>query len=413
MKQNTIMQQLGLAKVEWKTLGEVAVIKTGQTVSKQKISDNQGIYPVINSGREPLGYIDEWNTENDPIGITTRGAGVGSITWQEGKYFRGNLNYSVTIKEPNKLDVRFLFHLLLHFQNELHSLCTFTGIPALNASELKKLRLPIPDINIQKNIVKTLDKLTELEATLEATLEAENALRIKQYHYYRNLLLTFDDNHPFVGAEFISAQTSPDIQQRADIKSAPTVVWKKLGEVANVIDSLHQTPRYSENGKSMIRVTDIKGGLLDLSNTLKVDDEIFTLFTKKYLPKKNDIVMSRVGSYGNIAIVPETASICMGQNTVVINPLINSKFLYYILTSEHVKNFIEKNVGGGSQKTLSLKAIKLIPIPIIDGEQQNIIADILDKFDRLTNSITEGLPKEIELRRKQYEYYREKLLTFA
>lgn len=191
------MEQLHSVKVEWQELGDVAVIKTGQAVSKQKISDNQGIYPVINSGREPLGYIDEWNTENDPIGITTRGAGVGSITWQEGKYFRGNLNYSVTIKDLNKLDVRFLFHLLLKFQNEIHSLCTFTGIPALNASELKKLKLPIPDINIQKNIVKTLDKLTELEATLEAEL----SLRKKQYEYYRNALLTFEQDLDRGGVE--------------------------------------------------------------------------------------------------------------------------------------------------------------------------------------------------------------------
>lgn len=126
-------------EVEWKALGEVTSINTGQAVSKQKISDNPGIYPVINSGRAPLGFIDEWNTNNDPIGITTRGAGVGSITWQSGKYFRGNLNYSVTANSGAEIDVRFLYHLLLEMQSDIQALCTFDGIPALNAGNIKKL----------------------------------------------------------------------------------------------------------------------------------------------------------------------------------------------------------------------------------------------------------------------------------
>jgi type I restriction enzyme S subunit len=99
------------AEVEWKPLGEVTSIKTGQSVNKQMIASNPGEYPVINSGREPLGFIDEWNTDNDPIGLTSRGAGVGSVTWQEGKYFRGNLNYSVTIKSPQLVSIRYLYHL--------------------------------------------------------------------------------------------------------------------------------------------------------------------------------------------------------------------------------------------------------------------------------------------------------------
>ena len=77
-------------KVEWKFLGDVCKIKTGQTINKKNIENNPGIYPVINSGKEPLGYINEWNTENDPIGIASRGAGVGYISWNSGKYFRGN-----------------------------------------------------------------------------------------------------------------------------------------------------------------------------------------------------------------------------------------------------------------------------------------------------------------------------------
>lgn len=176
-------------EITWKSLGEIATIRTGEAVSKQKIADNPGIYPVINSGKEPLGYIDEWNTENDPIGITTRGAGVGSVTWQEGKYFRGNLNYSVSIKDKNLLIVKFLYHILLEYQNEIHNLSTFTGIPALNASELKKLVIPIPPLDVQQEIVRILDAFTSLTAELTAELTS----RQKQYQYFRDKLLNFDD----------------------------------------------------------------------------------------------------------------------------------------------------------------------------------------------------------------------------
>ena len=124
---------------------------------------------------------------DSPIGITTRGAGVGSITWCEGKYFRGNLNYSATIKNPKLLDVRFLYHILINSRTSIQKLATFNGIPALNKSKLEKLTIPIPPLPVQQEIVNILDKFTELEAKLEAELEA----RRKQYEYYRGKLLNF------------------------------------------------------------------------------------------------------------------------------------------------------------------------------------------------------------------------------
>lgn len=184
-------EELGKVGFEWKPLGEVTNIKIGQAVSKYSISQNPGIYPVINNGREPLGFINEWNTENDPIGITTRGAGVGSITWQEGKYFRGNLNYSVTVKSDYKLNVRFLYHILLYFQKEIHNLCSFTGIPALNASELKKLEISIPAIEEQQRIVSILDKFEDLTNSITDGLPLAIEQSQKRYEYYRELLLSF------------------------------------------------------------------------------------------------------------------------------------------------------------------------------------------------------------------------------
>ena len=138
----------------------------------------------------------KWNTENDPIGITSRGAGVGSITWREGRYFRGNLNYAVSIKEEANLETKFLLHLLLQMQREIQALCTYDGIPALNAGSLKELQIPIPcpedpkkSLEIQSEIVRILDAFTELAT--ELTTELTN--RKKQYNHYRNQLLSFED----------------------------------------------------------------------------------------------------------------------------------------------------------------------------------------------------------------------------
>ncbi len=178
-------------KVEWMALGELTRIKTGQSVNKRMIADNPGEYPVINSGREPLGFIDAWNTEDDPIGITSRGAGVGSVTWQEGRYYRGNLNYSVTIKSADVLSVAYLYHVLEQFQPQVKALCTFDGIPALNAVNLKKLSIPLPPLKEQTWIATILETFDTLTTSLSEGLPREIELREKQYEYYRDLLLSF------------------------------------------------------------------------------------------------------------------------------------------------------------------------------------------------------------------------------
>ncbi|QNU24780.1 restriction endonuclease subunit S [Geobacillus zalihae] len=112
----------------------------------------------------------------------------------------------------------------------------------------------------------------------------------------------------------------------------------KLQEIANVIDSLHQTPNYSSEGYPMVRVTDIKGGFIKLDNALRVEEKVYKIFTKKYKPQKGDILMTRVGSYGNVALVNTEEDFCLGQNTVVINPKkVDSDFLFYYLQTPIIK----------------------------------------------------------------------------
>ncbi|WP_109842727.1 restriction endonuclease subunit S [Aggregatibacter aphrophilus] len=370
------------AEVKWKPLGKVTDIKTGQSVSKNIIAQNPGIYPVINSGREPLGFINVWNTENDPIGITTRGAGVGSITWQEGKYFRGNLNYSVTIKSEYELNVRFLYHVLLHFQKEIHNLCSFTGIPALNASELKKLEIPIPPLPIQTKIVKILDALTALTSELTSEL----ILRRKQYEYYREKLLSFDSlerlNEGGGKKKLIDVAIYAKVRISADKLNKENYVG-----VENLLQN--------KLGKTSSNYVPTEGSFIE------------------YLP--NDILIGNIRPYLRKIWLADKTGGTNGDVLVIhlTDKNILPRYLYHILANEHFFEYNVKYSKGAKMPRGDKAAILQYEFDVPPLEEQHRIVSILDKFETLTNSITEGLPLAIEQSQKRYEYYRELLLNFS
>lgn len=381
-------------EVVWLRLGDVAQYEqpTKYLVTSTNYSDEFDT-PVLTAGKTfILGYTDEvsgiYKASERPVIIfddfTT------ANKWVD---FDFKAKSSAMKMISSRDEKRFLTKYIYYWLNSLQSerLEGDHKRQWIGNFSNKKIPIPCPEnpkksFEIQAEIARILDTFSTMTAELIAELTTELSTRKKQYSYYRDRLLSFNDDE---------------------------VEWRTLDEVSDIYDSLHQTPQYSDNGLSMIRVTDIKGGYVNLDETLKVSDEVFARFTKKYLPKKNDLVISRVGSYGNVGIIPIDDSACMGQNTVVIHPKINSKYLFHTLVSNIGQSFIERNVGGGSQKTLSLKSIKAIPIPILSDKEQERIATILDKFNILTNSIGEGLPREIELRQKQYEYYRDLLFSFS
>ena len=360
--------------VEWLSLGSIAVIKTGQSVNKKMISDNSGKYPVINSGRAPLGFIDTWNTDDDPIGITTRGAGVGSITWQDGRYFRGNLNYSVTIKKDCSIKVRYMYHLLLQMQKDIQELCTFDGIPALNASNLKRLQIPIPcpdtpekSLAIQSEIVRILDKFTALTAELTAELTA----RKKQYNYYRDQLLSFEDGE----VEWVVLGNLVDI----NTGSKPPEIYEKATDYD-----------YINAGTS-------RSGYSDESNC------------------EGDTVTTPSRGQGGIGYVGYQKKpfwlgpLCYKFRAIDEELLVN-KYLFYFLQSRNELLLSLKKEGGVPAINKSDLVRLEVPVPPLVKQQK--IVDVLDNFYTLITSITEGLPREIELRQKQYEYYRDLLFSF-
>lgn len=176
---------------------------------------------------------------------------------------------------------------------------------------------------------------------------------------------------------------------------------KTLNEVSIITDSLHKTPEYTKDGFPMVRVTDLAEGFLDLTNALKVDPEVYEEFTRRYKPKKGDIIISRVGSYGIPSYVNSNINFCLGQNTASISPKIDKLYLFYCLRSVVVKKQIEYLAVGSTQKTLSLKNIQNLLVPVCSNSMQKKIADCLysldDKIDlnRQMNSTLEQIAQTL------------------
>jgi type I restriction enzyme S subunit len=156
---------------------------------------------------------------------------------------------------------------------------------------------------------------------------------------------------------------------------------RRLNEVAAVIDCLHKTPTYAANGFPMVRVTDVKGGFLDLRGALLVAEDVYEDFTRREKPQRGDIVFSRVGTYGVSSFVNTSTPFCLGQNTALIRPRINSRYVYHCLQSPEVKHQIEQTVVGSTQKTISLKSINSLRLPLPKARELEAIAHILGTLD--------------------------------
>ena len=237
---------------------------------------------------------------------------------------------------------------------------------------------------------------------LEATLEAELSQRRRQYEYYRNALLDFDNR---VGG--VIAKLYPDCLK--------DVAWKTLGEVTLPTSNIRwreteQTYRYIDL-TSVDRETHSIGGTIEISaknapsraqKLVEKNDVIFatTRPTQLRFALIDDEFSGEVASTGYCVLRAKSEEVSFG-------------WLYHHLGSARFKNFLEENQSGSAYPAISDNKVKAYEIPIPPLEIQQKIVAILDQFDTLTQSISQGLPREIALRRKQYEYYREQLLNFA
>jgi type I restriction enzyme S subunit len=363
--------------VEWKPLGEVCSVGVGQAPKNNEI----GEYSFVNAGTTPSGYLPDYNTGSDTITTPSRGqGGIGYVGYQSRKFWCGPLCYRIRSTSETVL-TRFLFHVMSNRTLEIIGLANMTGVPALNRKELVGFPIPIPcpenpekSIEIQTEIVRILDTFTELTAELTA--------RKKQYSYYREQLLTFD---------------LPAGRQEGQME------WKALGDVCSSITAGGDLPE--NHVKGQIEPTDEFPYPIYANAT---GDKGLYGFTDEYKIESDAVTISARGAKIGYHTVREGkfTSIIRLITLVPNKNVISTRYLNYVLDITPI--------GGtdGGIPQLTVPTVMKISIPVPTATEQARIVAILDKFDALSNSITEGLPREIELRQKQYEYYRNMLLSF-
>lgn len=409
-KAKKLIEMIQTAPVEWKPLGEIAEVSAGNSAPQNSAFFENGIYPFCRTsdvGRvhHSINFYQIQDKLND-IGIkglrlfkkeTILLPKSGASTLLNHRVMLTIDSYVsshlATIYRNEKIVLaKYLFYFLSQF--DVNELIPDKSYPSLKVTEIAKIKIPIPPLETQKKIVKILDKFTELEATLEATLEAELALRKRQYRYYRDFLLDFDNQ--------IGGGIADGYQCRLK-----DVVWKTLGEVAE----------YSKN-----RICSDK---LNEHNYVGVDNLLQNREGKKlsgYVPSEgkmteyivNDILIGNIRPYLKKIWQADCTGGTNGDVLVirVTDEKVNPKYLYQVLADDKFFAFNMKHAKGAKMPRGSKTAIMQYKIPIPPLPEQEKITAILDKFDTLTHSVSEGLPHEIALRRKQYEYYREQLLAF-
>ncbi len=419
-----LLQTLAPKGVEFRKLGEVCEIIRGKRVTKKEILD-KGKYPVVSGGIGFMGYLNEYNREENTITIAQYGT-AGFVNWQNQKFWANDVCFSVIPKET--LINRYLYYVLTNMQNYLYSISNRSAIPySISSNNIMQITIPIPPLEIQQEIVKILDAFTELntESNTELNTELNTALnaRKKQYQYYQNMLIDFNDinsNHQDA-KEKLEQKTYPKRLKSLLQTLAPKgVEFRKLGDIGEYIRGVtykkNQEINNLECGIKVLRANNIT-----LSNHLNFEDikvinKNVKIRKEQYLKKNDILICAGSGSsehIGKVAFINTDFDYVFGGFMGVIRIReVNSRFVYHIFTSNIFKQYLEKSLNTTTINNLNANILQnfLIPIPPLEIQQE--IVKILDQFSLLTTDLLAGIPAEIKARKKQYEYYREKLLTF-
>lgn len=319
--------------------------------------------------------------------------GFSSVVTQKIKenIYLNSFCFGFRLNDLTQFNLHFLKHLFRSYEIRKQIVGTASGVTRFNVSKKRfaKIKIPVPPLPVQEEIVKVLDAFTALEAELEAELEA----RKRQYEYYRNKLLTFDENTTGGGINWKMLSEVFDIKNGYTPSKANKEFWKNGTIPWFRMEDIRENGRILNDSIQHITPQAVKGG--------------------KLFPA-NSIIVATTATIGEHALI--TVDSLANQQFTFLSKKVNRyneldmKFFYYYMfvIDEWCKN--NTNVSGFASVDMNKFKKLMIPIPPIE-EQERIVA-ILDKFDSLVNDISEGLPAELTARRQQYEYYRNKLLTF-
>lgn len=368
--------------VEFYFIKSIAKCSMGEFVHKSK-QDPNAPYPVYNGGATNTGYYKDYNTEENKVIISARGA-AGFVNVVEKKFWAGNSCHVISVLDAGALNYKFLYYALKNVENELMGMQQKGGIPAVSKKQIEAIAIPIPPLPVQEEIVRVLDTFTELQAELQAELQK----RLQQYNYYRDNLLSFEG--------------------RTDVE------WKKLGDVCSKTDNIKW--KLAKETFQYIDLTSVDIQTHSILSTMEIDSSSAPSRAQQIV-KENDVIFATTRpTQMRVCLVPaeydgqicSTGYCVLRPNSSIILP----QYLFFVLAVDSFKCYLLNNQTMGNYPSISNNLLKEYCIPIPSISEQKQIIDILDRFETLTNDLTAGLPAEIEKRRQQYEFYRDKLLTF-
>lgn len=419
-KLEELIEQLCPDGVEYKTLEDVATISRGGNFQKKDFTE-QG-KPCIHYGQiytryglftdKTLTFINDecfakqkYAEPNDIImAVTSENIEdiCKCVAWLGTEKVAVSGHSAIIHHSLDPKYLAYFFH-SQHFFNQKRRLAHGTKVMEVTPDTLMSIKLPVPPLDVQLEIVQILDNFTATTAELQQKLQEELVARQKQYEYYRDFLLTFKPNESTI----LNERTN-------ELELSGSIRWMKLGDTC-----LHScsgaTPKksnseyYTDGTIPWIRTQDVV-----FNSIYKVDAFITEKAVQetgaKWIPENCVIVAISGASAGRCAINKIKAT----TNQHCLNMEIDSskalyKYVFYCLCNQHEELLLKKQ---GARGDLNSSLILGMRIPVPPLEQQQRIVDILDRFDALCNDITSCLPAEIEARQKQYEYYRDKLLTF-
>ena len=396
-------------------VGEICEVSAGGDVPKEHFSkekSEQYKVPVISNGcgiNAFYGYTDAARVDKPAVTVAARGT-IGYAEYRDYPYFPIIRLITLIPRDDKQLNAKYLYYSL----EGRHYKVPTSGIPQLTVPVIKKEKVSIPPLDVQNRIVNVLDNFEKICSDLNIGLPAEIEARQKQYEYYRDKLLTFAEtgNTILSRAEQSRAEQSRAEQSRALIKLLQYVfgyVRISLGDIGSICmcKRILKSQTNTVSGVPFYKI-----GTFGKEADAYISQETFNEYRSKYnFPKKGDVLISAAGTIGRTVVYDGKPAYFQDSNIVWIDNDESIVLNSYLRYCYELKPW--KASEGGTIPRLYNDNIAKAVIAVPSIEEQKRVVPILDRFDAIRNDLTGGLPAEIEARRKQYEYYRDKLLNFG
>lgn len=388
--------------VEYLNLGDVCEFKRGKALSSKNVI--KGPVPVMAGGQKPSFYHNTPNRTGETIVVAGSGAYAGFVTYWNIPIF---VSDAFSVHPNDRLLTKYVFYYLKNFQEKIHATKKGAGVPHVHGSDIAKFSIPVPPIEVQEEIVRILDSFSDYAAELQAELQA----RKQQYEYYRNLLLTFNPSAYGCGT---------DDEQKDGVTTWGghnyKIQWKKMGEIGTFI-----------RGKRFVRTDIMEQGVPCIHyGDMYTYYGLYTNNTPTFLKEekaqkmrfaqKNDIVIVAAGEnkddLGNAVAWLGEKPAAVHDACFIFRSNLYPNYISHICRSHNYHKQIKMFANEAKICSVSGQDLQKVLIPVPEYELQIKIASILDRFETLVNDLTNGLPAEIAAVKDQYEYYRNKLLTF-